>query len=210
MLAPSSALLRFLRAQSQDLHFFTPSNKATICHSTSRTTRLPPNQINSNPRRSYPRNFSASHRHHANVEASLFNLDLLGVSSKQGARNSPAFIPTRWQNTSGSRTSLEGQNKSLHTSEYSWPSLSRFWGFKRRRANPGLRPNDLPPLPSFLDDASGAVLGRSKVGKASNELKLRCTEVNENGDVTLVNGEFKKSELIAKVQGNSASGGETC
>ena len=42
-------------------------------------------------------------------------------------------------------------------------------------------------------------LGRNLSGKASNELKLRCTEFDENGNVTLVNGEFKKSELIAKV-----------
>ncbi|KAI4172963.1 MAG: hypothetical protein LQ343_003250 [Gyalolechia ehrenbergii] len=57
---------------------------------------------------------------------------------------------------------------------------------------------ELPSLPSFLDDAGGTSLGRSKTGKAANELRLRCTEINENGDVTLVNGEFKKSELIAK------------
>lgn len=30
------------------------------------------------------------------------------------------------------------------------------------------------------------------------ELKLRCTEFDKNGNVTLVSGEFKKSELIAK------------
>jgi len=35
--------------------------------------------------------------------------------------------------------------------------------------------------------------------KAANEQKLRCTEFDENGNVVLVNGEFKKSELIAKV-----------
>ena len=34
--------------------------------------------------------------------------------------------------------------------------------------------------------------------KAANEQKLRCTEFDENGNVVLVNGEFKKSELIAK------------
>ena len=62
-----------------------------------------------------------------------------------------------------------------------------------------MKPDDLPERPSFLDDVSGAVLGRSKVAKASNEMKLRCTELDENGKVTVVNGEFKKSELIAKV-----------
>jgi magnesium transporter len=34
--------------------------------------------------------------------------------------------------------------------------------------------------------------------KAANEPRLRCTEFDGNGNVTLVNGEFKKSELIAK------------
>ena len=36
--------------------------------------------------------------------------------------------------------------------------------------------------------------------KMGNELRLRCTEFDENGNVTLVNGEFRKSELIAKVR----------
>ncbi|OCL15399.1 hypothetical protein AOQ84DRAFT_248591, partial [Glonium stellatum] len=39
-------------------------------------------------------------------------------------------------------------------------------------------------------------LGR--VSRPTNELKLRCTEFDEHGNVTLINGEFKKSELIAK------------
>jgi magnesium transporter len=46
-----------------------------------------------------------------------------------------------------------------------------------------------------LDDNAG--LG-GRIIKPSNELKLRCTEFDENGNVTLVNGEFRKSELIQK------------
>ncbi|KAF2005220.1 cora-domain-containing protein [Amniculicola lignicola CBS 123094] len=34
--------------------------------------------------------------------------------------------------------------------------------------------------------------------RSANELKIRCTELDENGNVTMVSGEFKKSELIAK------------
>lgn len=56
--------------------------------------------------------------------------------------------------------------------------------------------DDLPPLQGFLDDSSAGLGGR--IIKPSNELKLRCTEFDENGNVTLVNGEFRKSELIAK------------
>ncbi|KAG0157308.1 hypothetical protein PDIDSM_4493 [Penicillium digitatum] len=41
-------------------------------------------------------------------------------------------------------------------------------------------------------------IGRSLSAKASNELRIRCTEFDINGDVNLVNGEFRKQELIAK------------
>ena len=75
----------------------------------------------------------------------------------------------------------------------------RLWSFNRGKPQTPLKPNDLPLLPNFLGEGSTS-LGRS-AGKASNELKLRCTEVDENGKVVLVNGEFKKSELIAKVGG---------
>ena len=56
--------------------------------------------------------------------------------------------------------------------------------------------NELPPLPGFLDDSTAGLGGR--IIKPSNELKLRCTEFDEHGNVTLVNGEFRKSELIQK------------
>lgn len=43
---------------------------------------------------------------------------------------------------------------------------------------------------------------RTQVAKAAIEPRLRCTEVDENGEVIMVDGEFKKSELIAKVGNN--------
>ena len=71
------------------------------------------------------------------------------------------------------------------------PGWWRYWS-----GNKTPRGRQLPPLASFLD-ASTNQTGRML--KATNEPRLRCTEFNENGNVTLVNGEFKKSELIAKV-----------
>jgi magnesium transporter len=62
------------------------------------------------------------------------------------------------------------------------------------RQNAPSRSTDLPPLASFLDDNQSP----GRILKPTNELRLRCTEFDENGNVTLVNGEFKKSELIAK------------
>ncbi|KAI9880754.1 MAG: magnesium ion transporter [Pleopsidium flavum] len=88
-----------------------------------------------------------------------------------------------------------------YASSSNQPWLRRLWELKGRSGQTALRPDDLPPLTGFLDggaETSMFNLGRSLAGKASNELKLRCTEFDENGNVTLVNGEFKKSELIAK------------
>lgn len=54
-----------------------------------------------------------------------------------------------------------------------------------------------------MDDTSTSGTGFSsslgRMVRTANELKMRCTELDEHGNVTLVSGEFKKSELIAKV-----------
>ncbi|KAJ5731568.1 uncharacterized protein N7483_006076 [Penicillium malachiteum] len=54
--------------------------------------------------------------------------------------------------------------------------------------------------PGLMDDGTEGMfnIGRGLSAKASNELRIRCTEFDNNGNVTLVNGEFRKLELIAK------------
>jgi magnesium transporter len=61
--------------------------------------------------------------------------------------------------------------------------------------------NQRPAGPGLIDEGTEGLfnIGRSLSAKASNELRIRCTEFDINGDVTLVNGEFRKLELIAKV-----------
>jgi magnesium transporter len=57
------------------------------------------------------------------------------------------------------------------------------------------------PSPPASDDSPGTAGFGSSLGRImrpANELKMRCTELDEHGNVTLVSGEFKKSELIAK------------
>ena len=171
--APSSSLLRFLRSQSQDICFFTPNSKSTFCHHSShRPTQPHPRSHDADRYRSTARSFTTSQRCQATVEASLFNLEFLRQSSKQ----SYAQVSTEY-----------------HT------LLKRLWHLGRRVKTTTLKPDDLPRLPGFLNEANSSILGRSKVGKPSNAHILRCTEINENGDVTLVNGQFKKSELTARV-----------
>ena len=71
-----------------------------------------------------------------------------------------------------------------------WPTRE-----KKRRPMPSVSTS---PLAGLIDDGTnGNSLGR--VSRPANELKMRCTELDGEGNVTMVSGEFKKTELIAKV-----------
>jgi magnesium transporter len=78
---------------------------------------------------------------------------------------------------------------------FSSTRTSYFWNILRAKKTAASRERSLPPLASFLNDSTSP----GRILKATNEPRIRCTEFDENGNVTLVNGEFKKSELIAKV-----------
>jgi magnesium transporter len=81
------------------------------------------------------------------------------------------------------------------------PFLRRLFDLKRgKTADPKGHRNQGP---ATTDEGTDGLfnIGRGLAAKASNELRIRCTEFDKNGNVTLVNGEFRKSELIAKVGG---------
>jgi magnesium transporter len=88
---------------------------------------------------------------------------------------------------------------SRYVSTKSRPFLRRLFDLKRNKTAD--YQNHSPPGPGFMDEGTEGMfnIGRSLSAKASNELRIRCTEFDINGDVTLVNGEFRKQELIAKV-----------
>lgn len=76
-----------------------------------------------------------------------------------------------------------------------WNSFLKFAGKKNEKA---LKPDDLPNHDEFGDNSSIFNNRRTLAAKAASEPRLRCTEVDEYGNVILVDGEFKKTELIAK------------
>ncbi|KAJ2988100.1 hypothetical protein NUW58_g4152 [Xylaria curta] len=61
-----------------------------------------------------------------------------------------------------------------------------------------LEPDDLPEADREGGNNSMFNTHRQLSKKAASEPRLRCTEVDENGNVILVDSEFKKSELIAR------------
>ena len=191
---PSLPVLCFLQSQSEQVGFFTSSRAATCQCSPSRGSRAKPwsSQVPSTTTRS----LTTTPRHQATVESSLLNLDFLRPNTK----NAPIYPFTfasaqRQKDISHARP----RPTNRHGSTDSRPLLRRLWKLKEPKERTGLKTADLPPLPSFLDGFDGANIGRNKTGKAGNELKLRCTEFDVNGNVTLMDGEFKKTELIAKV-----------
>ncbi|KAI9838895.1 MAG: hypothetical protein M1819_004103 [Sarea resinae] len=204
--APSSTLLRFLKSQAEDVCFFTSNAKASLCLQTA-TAQQHGQSSWSHRRRPMssmtnmvlpPAGFSPSP-----LEASFLNLDYLWPRSK---RDSPCSMPQSPHLARHTLSSSSASNpfaahlfRNASTDSQTW--LARFWRMKQRKGEKALKPDDLPPLSSFLDDSAESSmfnLGRGLAGKPSNEVRLRCTEFDENGNVTLVNGEFKKSELIAK------------
>ena len=195
--APSSSVLRFLRSQSEQTCFFTPSTKATACQTSPCHGEKVALGKAAPPVPSFRRNLATSSYPQAYVESSLLNLDFLRPCSERGfsrfstlaSRNSPApfGIP------------LESTYSFRYASTDTRPLWKRPWKDKLGKGNQALKSNDPPAPPSFLDDAGSTTFGRRKTIKGANELKLRCTEFDENGNVTFMDGEFKKSELIAKV-----------
>ncbi|KAF4504170.1 hypothetical protein G6O67_008357 [Ophiocordyceps sinensis] len=74
----------------------------------------------------------------------------------------------------------------------------RLWGSTARKGAKPLKPDDLPSHHDLAPSSTMFNSRRVQTAKAALEPRLRCTEVDEHGKVILVDGEFKKTELIAK------------
>lgn len=204
--APSSSLLRFLRSQT-DYFTANPSSLASSSpylrsssSSSSSRARRPSQHCSSRGAFSTLRGTSSRWKHldpapcRATVEASCFwalpsrggrgSLITLGSDKLVRFSGLPPF------RCSGARAlSTKGR-----------PLLRRLFDFKKNKAAEAAKANRTSG-PALIDDGTETSfnIGRGLVSKATNELRLRCTEFDSNGNVTLVNGEFRKSELIAKV-----------
>lgn len=198
---PSDALLKFLKLQSESICFFSanPRPGFTFDHGAPRGPP-PRSNINRAASKSATRGLSTVANGGATIEAGFLNLDflwpsastthLLPKSNRSTARlKEPACLNT----LSLQRHSSSGRFARWH---------QKLWGTKSKKGGKPLQPDDLPgPLGSFAEDNSDSIFskGRSISVKAATQPKLRCTELDESGNVILASGEFKKTELIAKV-----------
>ncbi|KAK4229004.1 hypothetical protein QBC38DRAFT_442222 [Podospora fimiseda] len=194
---PSQNLLRFLRAQSEGLLFAEcavvgrlpktslPRRHARTCSSISSRTRpspkLPFHRLNNQPQK---RNASLRAKLDAILPKSISKLratsSVNSQSTSQAAGGAPRY--------SSSDRAPENEERS------SWQDW--IFGPSRKKSREALKDDDIQV---DLEEESGSIFQRRALtSKAALDPRLRCTEVDGNGDVIMVDGELKKSELIAK------------
>lgn len=200
---PSSTLLKFLKSQSEAICFFShnPRHGFVFDHAAPRASQLrssPISRVSKTPTRC----LSSAIARTSTVEAGFLNLDFLWPRSATSIfRPSSAQCRnvTRNRESQYSRALLAQRKASSGSRKW----LSKLWGMKPAKGGKGLQPDDLPSsLHGRGDSGDTSVfsLGRAVSAKAAAQPKIRCTELDENGNVVLASGEFKKSELIAKVR----------
>lgn len=171
---PSASLLRFLRSQSDSIHYLAPTCRRTngeglqYRRNASSWTCLDPAQSGTLP------------------------------SKRRSSRSRPSLgLTTQTQSRAFSSHPVSYRN----SSSSSRPLLRRLFDLRRSKANESKLNANRSSGPALIDEKTepNFSIARGLAAKASNELRLRCTEFDSSGNVTLVNGEFKKSELIAKV-----------
>lgn len=172
--APSASLLKFLRSQSG---FVTGK---------SRCIRAPPRVPSHDALKIGSRNASTLTRLDQSRCSALPTTERTSLSSTRSRSILPSHPPQPLITSRNSSTARR-------------PFLRRLLDLRR-----GKTPEHKPPRAQghgLFDDGTEGIFnsGRGLAAKASNELRIRCTEFDLNGDVTLINGEFRKLELIAKV-----------
>lgn len=186
---PSIGLLRFLRSQSDVVLFFTTNPTTTRVASERRWENRRTKHSSWTDLRPAPCK--------AQLEASLFSLQR-GLKHRIPNPSQVMRFPSAPSLSRSHPTHCVSATRSSSTEARKW---WRRW-YANRESYLKWVLSRSPPVTTFTDDgAEGNLfnLGRTLASKTLNEPRLRCTEFDENGNVTLVNGEFRKSELTAKV-----------
>ncbi|KAI0434843.1 cora-domain-containing protein [Xylaria sp. FL1042] len=199
---PSARLLRFLRQQTESLNFFCPTHDVSaFCIGQQQQQQQQQWQAQAQAQAQTRRTPCPARYQPAPLRAGILDFRPLvpaqrpqTVSIKR--REAYADVASRCQHNSFPN----GQPKPCKPSWREW-----LWGSAEQRTRrPGrpLEPDDLPEVDreGSSSSSSNSMFNthRQLSKKAASEPRLRCTEVDENGNVILVDGEFKKSELIAR------------
>lgn len=185
---PSRGLLRFLRRQTENLSFFSQN------HDSSRVFCAARKQLKSS------RTGCASlGRDDLRLQSSLVNLEqLLRNRTPRALPNPRPRQSTLFETGIGARWGSTDGQPNPAACKQTWQE--KLWGFGPRKAPAStLKPEDIPETDGEGENNSMFNKRRQLSSKAALEPRLRCTEVDETGEAVLVDSEFKKSELVARV-----------
>lgn len=195
-LVPSRSLLRFLRSQSEFEASFIPTQD-NVARSLATTSSCRRTCLSHNAPRKTSRAFTTTcQRRSSDLHSSTSLLDQGRSLRRLPKTNGTAHATALFSTTTVACKSTHHTGNSKQSAA-TWQE--RLWGRPARKGAKPLRPDDLPSQDETESGPYAFSSGRSMSAKASLEPRLRCTEVDEAGKVILVDGEFKKMELIAKV-----------
>ncbi|KAK8070976.1 inner membrane magnesium transporter MRS2 [Apiospora hydei] len=189
---PSRGLLRFLRLQTENLSFFSQNHGQLGPHSSgvfcAARKQLRPSRTGC----------ASLGQDGPRLHSSLVNLEQL--LQKRTPRASPNPRPrqsTLFSTENGARWGSSDQQSDPTACKQTWQE--KLWGNRPRKPPAStLKPEDIPETDGEGENNSMFNKRRQLSSKAALEPRLRCTEVDENGDAVLVDSEFKKSELVAR------------
>jgi len=189
---PSRTLLRFLRSQSEGVSF------GPSLHSGCRLRKLPRSVAQCAASRPFGRPLA---RH---LSTAVYRQD----GARRGALwEVDSLLPRPPRRNKSNLSSTPAADDCAPDALGRTPWHEKLW--RKGLKGQGLEPGDLPDEDS-ADFSTMFNARRLQTAKAALEPRLRCTEVDENGKVILVDGEFKKTELIAKVRRASLPSRRPC
>lgn len=184
--APSLLLLKFLKAQSEGTCLFKSRHSYGI-----KFSRLTPRNYQVQPLKAICINSSAKGSNSIIYTSTCQKLKTLESYQAASCCLSRCIRPKKF---------FSGNFNTRHLSLRSLkPWFTNLWNKRSSKAYDSVWLDNLKSHTEENHDASMFSLGCHISAKAAAQPKIRCTEVNENGNVVFASGEFKKSELIARV-----------
>ncbi|KAK4102086.1 cora-domain-containing protein [Parathielavia hyrcaniae] len=187
--APSRRLLRFLRAQSEGAAFVECAARLSTRRHACTCARTRPSENTLH---------TALTRREPTVHAAFlgFNATFPKVLTKQ--RAAPGAAKRKGQElTSTGGATRYASSKQTPQDDGNKPKWQEWlFGPDGKKESEALKGGDIRVR---MEEESGSIFQRrSLTAKAALDPRLRCTEVDGSGSVIMVDGELKKSELIAR------------
>ncbi|KAK4124989.1 cora-domain-containing protein [Parathielavia appendiculata] len=187
--APSRRLLRFLRAQSEGVAFVKCAARLSTRRRACTCVRTRPSENTLH---------TPLTRHEPTSQAAFLGLNAILPKVLTKQRTAPGTAKKKGQEltSTGGATRYSSSEQTPHDDGNKTKWQEWLFGPDGKKEGEALKGADIRVR---MEEESGSIFQRrSLTAKAALDPRLRCTEVDGSGNVIMVDGELKKSELIAR------------